>query len=322
MARAPPDHDCHRGQRHDSRARASSTSARASSRTGRRCECQAVRAARSKTTASTTPSSGSTSPTSTGLPRHAQRAARAGRRREIDVRQRHPPLELDDITIADNRIAGHRDGIYFEFVRDSVDRGNVSERNLRYGLHFMYSDDCRYLRQHVPAQRLRRRRDVHEARRDDRQPLRGQLGRRGVRAAAQGDRRRRLERQRLLPEHRRACSPTAPIGIGAIGNEFIDNGWAVKLMASTHDGALHRQQLRRQHVRRRDEQQRGTDDVCAATTGTTTAATISTATASATCRTARCGSSRWSSRRTSPRSSCCAAVRASARLPPSACFPR
>lgn len=48
-------------------------------------------------------------------------------------------------TIASNVISGHRDGIYFEFVHNSVIRGNVSERNVRYGLHFMYSDDCRYL---------------------------------------------------------------------------------------------------------------------------------------------------------------------------------
>ena len=44
-----------------------------------------------------------------------------------------------------NRIAGHRDGIYLEFVHGTVVAGNTSERNLRYGLHFMYSDDCRYI---------------------------------------------------------------------------------------------------------------------------------------------------------------------------------
>jgi nitrous oxidase accessory protein len=49
------------------------------------------------------------------------------------------------ITIADNDVSGHRDGIYFEFVHDSEIDRNVSQRNLRYGLHFMYSDDCRYV---------------------------------------------------------------------------------------------------------------------------------------------------------------------------------
>lgn len=49
-----------------------------------------------------------------------------------------------DITVENNRIMGHRDGIYFEFVEDSHIEGNHSEDNLRYGLHFMYSDRCRY----------------------------------------------------------------------------------------------------------------------------------------------------------------------------------
>src|SRR5689334_5108210 len=40
----------------------------------------------------------------------------------------------DSITIEDNRISGHRDGIYFEFVHESTVRRNVSERNVRYGL--------------------------------------------------------------------------------------------------------------------------------------------------------------------------------------------
>ncbi|MGE5091667.1 MAG: nitrous oxide reductase family maturation protein NosD [Bacillota bacterium] len=50
----------------------------------------------------------------------------------------------DSVTIESNTITGFRDGIYFEFVRGSEIRGNTSERNLRYGLHFMYSDGCHY----------------------------------------------------------------------------------------------------------------------------------------------------------------------------------
>ena len=43
-----------------------------------------------------------------------------------------------------NHIVGHRDGIYFEFSPHGITRGNVSEQSQRYGLHFMYSDSCRY----------------------------------------------------------------------------------------------------------------------------------------------------------------------------------
>ena len=49
-----------------------------------------------------------------------------------------------DVVIAGNQVSGQRDGIYFEFVHDADVHDNVSEGNLRYGLHFMYSDDCAY----------------------------------------------------------------------------------------------------------------------------------------------------------------------------------
>ncbi len=48
------------------------------------------------------------------------------------------------IAITGNIIKGHRDGIYLEFVTNSLIADNRSESNLRYGLHFMFSDSCRY----------------------------------------------------------------------------------------------------------------------------------------------------------------------------------
>jgi len=50
------------------------------------------------------------------------------------------------MAIENNLIKGHRDGIYFEFVTKSSIIGNHSQQNLRYGLHFMYSDSCLYER--------------------------------------------------------------------------------------------------------------------------------------------------------------------------------
>ncbi|HRE36902.1 MAG TPA: nitrous oxide reductase family maturation protein NosD [Chitinophagaceae bacterium] len=47
--------------------------------------------------------------------------------------------------IENNTIQGHRDGIYFEFVTNSTIRNNHSEKNIRYGLHFMFSNDDAYL---------------------------------------------------------------------------------------------------------------------------------------------------------------------------------
>ncbi len=52
--------------------------------------------------------------------------------------------KCEQIIIDNNRIEGHRDGIYFEFVTHSFIKNNHSERNLRYGLHFMFSHNDEY----------------------------------------------------------------------------------------------------------------------------------------------------------------------------------
>jgi nitrous oxidase accessory protein len=50
-----------------------------------------------------------------------------------------------NITVEGNTCLQHRDGIYLEFVENSIIRNNHSERNLRYGLHFMFSNHDSYL---------------------------------------------------------------------------------------------------------------------------------------------------------------------------------
>jgi nitrous oxidase accessory protein len=47
-------------------------------------------------------------------------------------------------TVENNRVSGYRDGLYFEFLHDSAIVGNLSEHNLRYGMHTMYSADNSY----------------------------------------------------------------------------------------------------------------------------------------------------------------------------------
>lgn len=51
----------------------------------------------------------------------------------------------EDLQIIANTISGHRDGIYFEFVTNSVIWRNISTNNIRYGLHFMFSNDDAYI---------------------------------------------------------------------------------------------------------------------------------------------------------------------------------
>ncbi len=50
----------------------------------------------------------------------------------------------DSLHIFNNYISGQRDGIYFEFVTNSFIERNISEKNLRYGLHFMFSQYNNY----------------------------------------------------------------------------------------------------------------------------------------------------------------------------------
>jgi len=47
--------------------------------------------------------------------------------------------------IENNHVQGHRDGIYFEFVTESLVQKNLSEKNIRYGLHFMFSHSDHYM---------------------------------------------------------------------------------------------------------------------------------------------------------------------------------
>lgn len=51
----------------------------------------------------------------------------------------------DSMRIIANTITGHRDGIYFEFVSNSIIWRNTSTKNMRYGLHFMFSNNDAYI---------------------------------------------------------------------------------------------------------------------------------------------------------------------------------
>ncbi len=49
-----------------------------------------------------------------------------------------------NMSVSNNKITGLRDGIYFEFVKKSKVFDNESYENLRYGLHFMFSNENSY----------------------------------------------------------------------------------------------------------------------------------------------------------------------------------
>lgn len=50
----------------------------------------------------------------------------------------------EEIEVYKNEMFGLRDGIYFEFVKNSLVHNNISHNNIRYGLHFMFSNNNVY----------------------------------------------------------------------------------------------------------------------------------------------------------------------------------
>ena len=50
-----------------------------------------------------------------------------------------------NLRVEENEVRRMRDGIYLEFVDDSTIQGNYGHHNIRYGLHFMFSNNDSYL---------------------------------------------------------------------------------------------------------------------------------------------------------------------------------
>jgi len=162
---------------------------------------------------------------------------RSGRRREMNSGNGIHLWNSTGITISDNRISGHRDGIYFEFVHNSVISRNVSQGNLRYGLHFMYSDDCQYLNN-----TFRNNGSGVAVMFTHRVEMIGNRFEENWGGAAYGLLLKEIGDSKL--EHNVFYRNTTGLmadganRIKAINNDFIDNGWAVKLEASTQDGTF------------------------------------------------------------------------------------
>jgi nitrous oxidase accessory protein len=143
----------------------------------------------------------------------------------------------DHITIIDNEISGHRDGIYFEFVHESDVERNVSTGNARYGLHFMFSDDCRYrgntFRRNGSGVAVMYTRHVEMV---------GNRFEENWGGAAYGLLLKEISDARL-EDNRFTRNTTALFADGttrlvARHNLFADNGWAIRLDANAQEGRI------------------------------------------------------------------------------------
>lgn len=144
-----------------------------------------------------------------------------------------------DITIVGNRISGQRDGIYFEFVRQAHVRDNLSENNIRYGLHFMFSDSCDYknntFRHNGAGVAVMYTHNVQ---------MIGNRFQDNTGAAAYGLLLKEISDSKLVnnvfAHNTSGLYADGATRLYASHNTFLDNGWALKLQSSTEDAVFTR----------------------------------------------------------------------------------
>ncbi|MEO7996510.1 MAG: nitrous oxide reductase family maturation protein NosD [Gemmatimonadaceae bacterium] len=142
-----------------------------------------------------------------------------------------------DVVIANNRITGFRDGLYFEFVHEANVYNNLSTKNLRYGLHFMYSDDCEY-RRNI----FRNNGSGVAVMYTHRVAMIGNTFENNWGAAAYGLLLKEISdahvERNIFRGNTTGLVADGANRIEALSNDFIENGWAIRLDASTVDGRI------------------------------------------------------------------------------------
>jgi len=143
-----------------------------------------------------------------------------------------------DILIRSNFIRRHRDGIYFEFVRNSLVDSNISEANLRYGLHFMFSDSCRYtfnlFRENRAGVAVMYTRNVFV----ERNRFEHNWGTSAYGLLLKDISHSRIRHNLFLSNTTGLYSESSTHNV-IDSNRFLANGWAVRLMASSTDNLFH-----------------------------------------------------------------------------------
>ncbi len=145
----------------------------------------------------------------------------------------------DSLLIRDNLVSGHRDGIYFEFTSHARVYDNRSDRQLRYGLHFMFSDDCEYRGNSFTANGAGVA--VMYSRRVT------MTGNRFVRSSgssAYGLLLKEISDGRLdanrFERNTVGVYAEGTTRVEVEGNEFVENGWAVQVLANAQETRFRR----------------------------------------------------------------------------------
>lgn len=141
------------------------------------------------------------------------------------------------LTIRGNTIDSHRDGIYLEFVNHSLIENNKSLNNKRYGMHFMFSHDNRF--QHNTFDKNAAGVAVMYSKRvlmTDNTFAESWGG------AAYGILLKEIDDSKVIGNHFRentmAIYADGANRIVVQNNDFIKNGWAIKINASSIDATI------------------------------------------------------------------------------------
>lgn len=139
--------------------------------------------------------------------------------------------------IEGNLLTGHRDGLYFEFVHHALIRNNTSSANLRYGLHFMFSDSCRYERNLFAGNGAGVAvMYTHHV------EMMGNRFERNRGGAAYGLLLKEITDSRVSQNRFQGNSVGLVLETSSrvvvTDNEFMENGWAVRITASSLDNAF------------------------------------------------------------------------------------
>jgi nitrous oxidase accessory protein len=157
--------------------------------------------------------------------------------REVNAGNGVHMWNADSVLVVSNTIHGHRDGIYLEHVRGAVLRGNTSERNLRYGLHFMFSSGASYednvFRNNGAGVAVMYSKNVRMLRNTFADnwgtAAYGLLVKEITDSEVTGN---RFERNTV------ALSSDGSLRVEVRGNRFIRNGWGVRVLSNSRDNAF------------------------------------------------------------------------------------
>ena len=142
-----------------------------------------------------------------------------------------------DVRIVGNRVEGHRDGIYFEFVEDSQVRENESRSNVRYGLHFMFSDRSTYtanvFAENGAGVAVMYTREIVM----DSNDFQGNLGNAAfgllLKDITDSEIRGNRFRGNSIALHAEGANR-----VEVVDNDFVQNGWAIRIMANSESSTV------------------------------------------------------------------------------------